>query len=122
MPPNLIFMKVRPLVKMLAVLLVAGGIGAIWFDSSQAAHIPLLVGLFMLLVTSDTVEDERSVQVKTSSLYIAFVLSYGFKLITTNLYQHELISFSFIEIDHFLILVLGLANGIFYGRLYVLRF
>lgn len=115
-------MKISPYVKSLALLLIVAGIGAILFDSSPKAPIPLIVGLFTLLITTNKIEDERSVQIRTSSLYVAFILSYGAKLLIANLYDHNLLSFAFIEIDHFLILVLGLANAIYYGRLYILKF
>ena len=90
-------------------------------DSSSGSEIPLLVGLFILLVTTDKVEDERSVQIKTTSLYFAFIISYAVKLITSNLHDHSFISFELVNINHFLILTLILANAIFYGRLYVLK-
>jgi len=82
---------------------------------------PLLIGLFTLLVTINKIEDERSIQIKTSSLYIAFVISYALKLVITNLHDHALVSFELVEINHFLILTLALANSIFYGRLYILK-
>jgi len=54
-------------------------------------------------------------------LYIAFVISYALKLVITNLHDHALVSFELVEINHFLILTLALANSIFYGRLYILK-
>lgn len=107
--------------KFIGLALVLAGIPAIVFDRSAGSDIPLLVGLFMILVIAEKHEDERSLMIKTTSLYIAFILSYGIKLITTNLFSHEMISFQLVEINHFLILVLALANIIFYSRMYVIR-
>ena len=107
--------------KYLGLVLIIIGIPAIIFDNASGSEIPLLVGLFILLVTTNKNEDERSVQIKSTSLYVAFIISYGVKLITTNLFDHGLISFELHEINQFLILTLALANTIFYGRLYVLK-
>jgi len=108
--------------KYLALFLVVIGIPIIMMDKSYGAQMPLLIGLFMLLVTTDKIEDERSVHLKITSLYFAFIISYTVKLLTTNLSHHNLTSFELVEIDHFIILVLGLANSIFYGRLFISRF
>lgn len=116
------FMKLLHFSKYLALILIGVGIPTMLIDTSPGAQIPLLVGLFTLLVTTNKIEDERSVQLRTTSLYIAFIIAYGVKLLTTNLHDHQMISFEFVEIDHFLILLLFLANSIFYGRLYLSRF
>ena len=107
--------------KYLGVALIVIGIPTIIWDSSSGAEIPLLVGLFTLLITADKIEDERSVQMRATSLYIAFIVSYGVKLITSNLYDHALIAFELVDINHFLILTLALANVIFYARFYILK-
>jgi len=107
--------------KYLGLALIIIGIPTMILDNSSGSEIPLLVGLFTLLVATSRTEDERSVQVKTTSLYIAFIISYGAKLITSNLFHHELISFELTDINHFLILTLTLANIIFYGRIYILK-
>lgn len=54
-------------------------------------------------------------------MYVAFIIAYGVKLITSNLHDHALISFELAEINHFLILTLAVANIIFYSRLYILK-
>lgn len=107
--------------KYLGLALTIIGIPTMIFDSASGSEIPLLVGLFILLVTKQKVEDERSVQIKTTSLYFSFITAYAVKLITSNLYDHHLISFELVSINHFLILTLVLANIIFYGRMYILR-
>ena len=114
-------LKILHYSKYLGLALIIIGIPTMILDNSSGSEIPLLVGLFTLLVTSDRHEDERSVQIKTTSSYFAFIISYGAKLITTNLHDHALISFELAEINHFLILTLALANIIFYGRLYILK-
>jgi hypothetical protein len=101
--------------------LIVVGIPVLFFDSSPGSEIPLLVGLFMVLTGTEKTEDERSMMIKTTSLYIAFIISYGAKLLTTNLFSHELIQFQLVEINHFLILVLSIANVIYYIRIFILR-
>lgn len=108
-------------VKYAAVVLIVIGILTLLMDDTAGSEMPLLIGLFTLLITTDKFEDERSVQIKTTSLYFAFVIAYAVKLLTTNLYDHALISFELVEINHFIILMLSLANIVFYGRLYVLK-
>jgi hypothetical protein len=107
--------------KYLGVTFIIIGIPTMFLDNSSGSEIPLLVGLFTLLVTTNRTEDERSVQIKTTSLYAAFIVAYGVKLITSNLYDHALIAFELAEINHFLILTLAMANIIFYGRVYILK-
>ena len=114
--------KIIHYAKYLGLFLVVVGVPTMILDRSTGAEMPLLVGLFTLLVTTNKIEDERSAQLKTSSLYIAFMLSYAVKLIITNLHDHAVISFELTEINHFLILTLALANCIFYGRLYIPKF
>jgi len=114
-------LKVLHYSKYLGLALITIGIPSMILDNTSGSEIPLLVGLFMLLVTTSPTEDERSVQLKTTSLYIAFIVSYGAKLITSNLYDHALISYELADINHFLILTLALANTIFYGRIYMLK-
>ena len=116
------FLNIAHYSRYLGVLLLILGIPTMILDSSSGAEIPLLVGLSILLVTTSKNEDERSTQIKTSSLYMAFIISYGLKLVITNLHDHVMISFELTEINHFLILTLGLANAIYYGRLYFLKF
>jgi hypothetical protein len=105
--------------KYLGLVLVIVGIATFMLDKAAGAEIPLLAGLFILFVTKAKVEDERSVVLKSSSAYIALVLGYGFKLISTNLYAHQMLPFQLTEINHFLILVFALANCIYYLRLYL---
>jgi hypothetical protein len=109
------------LVKFLGLALIIAGIPAAALDISPGSEIPLTVGLFITLVTTDKIEDERSVQIKSAALYISFIVSYAAKLLITNLYEHSIISFNLVEISHFLILTLSLANIIFYSRLFLFK-
>ena len=85
----------------------------------RGSEIPLLVGLFVIFVTREKIEDERVKVLKSSSAYIALIIGYGFKLISTNLYEHQTLPFQLIDINHFLILVFALAICIYYLRLYL---
>ncbi|MBL0740671.1 hypothetical protein [Chryseolinea lacunae] len=107
--------------KFLGLALIVIGIPIMLIDKSSGAEMPLLVGLFTLFVATEKIQDERSVQLKTTSLYLSFCISYALKLLTSNLNEHALISFQLVEINHFLILVLALANAVFYSRLYILK-
>lgn len=114
-------LKIRHYSKYLALALIVAGVPVLIFDNNIRAEIPLLVGLFTLFITTEKNEDERSIQMKSSSLYVAFIIAYGVKLITTNLHDHSLTSFELTEINHFLILMPALANVIFYGRMYLVK-
>jgi hypothetical protein len=117
-PQSKTFLKIRHYQKYLGLFLILLGIPTMIFDKSSGAEIPLLVGLFILLVATDRNQDERSVHLKTTSLYVAFILSYAVKLLTANFYDHAWISFELVEINHFMILVIALANVIYFFRLY----
>lgn len=110
-----------PYGKYLGIVLVLVGIPIILLNGTDGSDIPLLVGLFILFVSHGKIEDERSVQIRTTSLYIAFVLGYGAKLLTSNLFDHGLIPFQLDDTNQFLILTLGLGNLIFHGRLHILN-
>jgi hypothetical protein len=116
-PTSGVFHYLRYLGFVFAIL----GIPAMMFDDSSSSEIPLLVGLFMMLVTAEKIEDERSVQIRTTSLYFAFIISYSAKLLMSNLFDHGVIPFELVDINHFMILTLVLANAMFYGRVYVLK-
>jgi hypothetical protein len=109
----------RKIFKFLGVLLALAGIAIFFIDESKGSEMPLLAGLFMTFVSKEKIEDERVIFLKSSSAYIALVIGYGFKLISTNLYEHQALSFRLTEINHFLILVFALAICIYYLRLYL---
>jgi hypothetical protein len=111
--------KVAVATKYLGLLLIVIGIPVLIIDPSATSEMPLLVGLYVLFISKEAREDERAVLIKTSSAYIALVLGYGIKLISTNLYSHQLIPVQLTEINHFLILVFAFAIIIYYSRLYL---
>lgn len=105
--------------KYIGLFLIVLGIPILLTSKSSTAEIPLLTGLFMLFISSQAKEDERSVAIRSSSALFALILGYSFKLIISNLYQHQMISFDLTSINHFLIIVFALANIIRYSRLYI---
>ncbi len=109
----------QKVINIAGLLLIAAGVPIIITDQTSGSDIPLLVGLFILLISKEKREDERATAIKTSSAYIALVLSYGIKLITTNLYSHRIISIQLTEINHFLIMVFSIAIIIYYSRMYI---
>lgn len=109
----------RKIIKSLAVLFTLVGIVILFIDQSKGSEIPLLAGLFMLFISKEKIEDERVKILKSSSAYIALIVGYGFKLISTNLYEHQTFSFQLVEINYFLILVFALAICIYYLRFYL---
>ncbi|WPP50721.1 hypothetical protein [Catalinimonas niigatensis] len=106
--------------KYFGFLLIIAGIPTLFLDSSIGAELPLLAGLFILFITREKREDERAVMLKTSSAYISLVVGYALKLISSNLYEHQIISVQLTDINHFLILVFALAIMIFYSRMYLI--
>jgi len=109
----------RKMFKSLGIILALAGILIFFIDKSTGSEIPLLAGLFMIFVSKEKIEDERVKFLKSSSAYIALITGYAFKLISTNLYEHQALSFQLIDINHFLILVFALAICIYYLRLYL---
>ena len=105
--------------KSLGILLALAGIAIFFVDKSKGSEIPLLVGLFMIFVSKEKIEDERVKILKYSSAYIALIAGYGLKLVSTNLYEHQALAFQLTDINHFLILVFALAICIYYLRLYL---
>ena len=113
------FLNAGPAFRYVGVGLTLLGIPILVADRSAGSEIPLLVGLYVLFIAKVNREDERATAIKNSSTYIALIIGYGIKLIIANLYSHQLIRFQLTEINHFLILVFGLAILIYYGRLYI---
>lgn len=107
--------------KFIGIFLIVVGIPLIFLDRTKGSDIALLVGLFTLLTAPAKTEDERSVSIKTSSVYISFVLGYAFKLLGSNLYSHNLFPVELTEINHFIILVFSLSLVIYYMRFYFFK-
>lgn len=74
----------------------------------------LLLGLFILFTAFEKKEDERSISLKMSSLYISFILSYVIKTCCSNFH----LPVQLIEADHFILLVFALSLIIYYSRSY----
>ncbi|MGA0560152.1 hypothetical protein ACO2Q8_26050 [Larkinella sp. VNQ87] len=107
------------LINYAGLLLIGIGIVTVLVDQTAGSELPLLVGLFTVFVSKEKREDERAVLLKASSTSMALILGYGFKLLSSNLYAHGLISFQLNDINYFLILVFALALIIYYVRLYL---
>ncbi len=105
----------------IGVFLILIGIPIIIFVPYSNAAIPLMIGLFTLYASLEKTEDERSVSLKMSSLYIAFIMGYTLKLITSIDFIHALVPAHLTDINHFIILVFALALAIYYPRLYNVR-
>lgn len=109
----------RRIIKSLGVLLALAGIAIFFMDNAKGSEIPLLAGLFIIFVSKEKTEDERVKILKSSSAYIALIVGYALKLTSTNLYEHQILSYQLTDINHFLILVFALAICIYYSRLYL---
>ena len=87
----------------------------------KGSEFPLMIGLFTLYTSLEKIEDERSVQLKTSSLFIAFIAGYAITMLISRLHEFGLISLELVQINHFVILIFALAVSIYYPRLYLER-
>lgn len=105
--------------KFIGLFLILLGIPILLTSKSQNVEIPLLAGLFILFISNQNREDERSSAIRASSAFFALILGYTIKLVISNLYQHQLISFDLTSINYFLIIVFSLANMIRFSRLYI---
>lgn len=105
--------------KYLGVFLVLIGIPLFFLAPSAQANFTLMIGFYILFTSMEKVEDERSLNTKMSSLYIAFIVAYTIQILTRILHSWEVIPIKLTEIDHFIILVLALATALHYGRLYL---
>jgi hypothetical protein len=107
--------------KYLGLFLIMVGLPMIFFAPPVNAEFPLMIGLYTLFTSMEKVEDERSLNIKMSSLYIAFIFAYAIKILVSTLFTRQLIPFNLVEINHFVILVLSLAVAIYYSRLHLVK-
>lgn len=114
-------LKVLYYQKYLGVFLVIIGTPIFIFSHGHGSEFPLMIGLFTLYTSLEKIEDERSLTLKTSSLYMAFILGYAIKILTSNLFTNGVIPVHLTEINHFIILVFALAVFIYFPRLYASR-
>ena len=105
--------------KYVSIFLIAAGVTILIADKSPGAEILLLAGLFIFFITKEKIQDERAQVFKASSAYIALILGYMIKLISSNLYSHHIITVHLTNINYFLILVFFLAILIFYTRMFI---
>ncbi len=105
-------------IKYLGILLTLIGLPLLFFDKSHGSELPLLLGLFFIFISREKVEDERSYNIRFSSLTIAFLVGYILEQLTTYFFEKGFISWHLTEIKHFIIIVFGLAIILFYVRLY----
>lgn len=115
------FTKLFNFQKYVGIFCIIIGIPISLLDSNKGSEMLLLVGLFMLFTSPQNPEDERSISLKTSSLYISFILAYVFKILSSNLYSHHLFPIEMTAINHFMILVFSLSLVIYYFRFYSFR-
>ena len=107
--------------KYLGLFLIIVGIPIMIADVSPNAEFPLMIGLFTVFTGMEKVEDERSVSIKTSSLYIGFILGYTINILSTHTYTYNLMPFHLVRINHFVILVFSLAVSTYYLRMHVFK-
>lgn len=107
--------------KYLGILLLVIGLPVIFIDSAPGAEMPLMTGLFIIYISKEKIEDERSLNLKVTSLYFSFFICYALKLITSNLHSNGIIGWELVEINHFIIFVFGIALITYYLRLHLLK-
>ena len=100
----------------IGIFLIIIGLPILFVPGPQT-EFPLLIGLFTLFTSFEKVEDERSVNIKMSSLYIGFVFAYGFKMLNGSLYSWKIVPYNLKEINHFIILVLAITVPVYHLRL-----
>jgi hypothetical protein len=104
--------------KPIAIAMIVLGIPIALTSKSTDSTGTLVGGLFLLFITWDKIMDERLISLKATSMYAAIFLSYAFQTITAQLYKQSFISYEMTNINHFMILIFGLANMIYYIRFY----
>lgn len=107
--------------KSVGIICIVIGAPLLLLDTYKGSEMLLLTGLFTLFTAPQKMEDERSVSLKTSSLYLSFILAYVFKILSSNLYSHHLFPIEMTAINHFMILVFSLSLVIYYFRFYSFR-
>jgi hypothetical protein len=104
--------------KPVAIMMIVIGIPMALTSKATDSTGLLLSGLFLLFITWDKIMDERLISLKATSMYAAMFLSYTFQTITAQLFKQQYITYEMTNINHFMILIFGLANIIYYIRYY----
>ena len=113
--------KYKPFQKYIAVGCIIVSALNYMLHNLPMAYMHLILGLFLLLTSSQKIEDERSTSLRISSLYGALIWAYGIKMIISLLYDQQIIPFKMTDIDPFFVMVLCIANILYYVRLYTGR-
>jgi hypothetical protein len=103
--------------KFMGIGFILLGIPIAIFSKSTESTTMLIVGLFVLFTSWEKIMDERLMSLKTTSIYLAIVLSYTFKYVSSELVKQQLTSYEMTNINHFILLVFASANLIYFGRL-----
>ncbi|MFC7524113.1 hypothetical protein ACFQRK_09180 [Parapedobacter sp. GCM10030251] len=109
---------VKGAVKLFGIAAVLIGIQVMLDNRSPGSEMLLLAGLFVLFISHEAREDERSAWLKASSTQLALIIAYTVKLLSSYLYDAGAIGIELVAINHFLILVFALAIIIYNIRLY----
>jgi len=104
--------------KFLGIALIAFGLPLAIFNKSSESTSMLISGLFILFISSDKIMDERMRSLKITSMYFAFLVSYVFKYISSELVQMHVMSYEMVNINHFILMVFAVANLTYYSRLF----
>lgn len=113
-----IFTKVLYYQKFIGMLLIAIGIPMLITSKSPESAKVLIFGLFTLFTSWVKIMDERLLSLKMTSIYFAIIVSYAFKMISSELVKQHIFSYELTSINHFIIMVFALANVTYYSRLY----
>lgn len=112
------FTKILYYQKFIGILLIAIGVPMSIISKSPESAKVLIFGLFTLFTSWDKIMDERLLSLKMTSIYFAIIVSYAFKMISSELVKQQIFSYELTNINHFIIIVFAVANVTYYSRLY----
>jgi hypothetical protein len=113
-----VFTKVLYYQKFIGILLIVIGLPMSIISKSPESAKMLIFGLFILFTSWDKIMDERLLSLKMTSIYFAIIVSYSFKMISSELVKQQIFSYELTSINHFIIMVFAVANVTYYSRLY----
>jgi hypothetical protein len=105
--------------KPIAIAMIVLGIPMALTNNDSDSTRLLLSGLFFLFLAGDKFMDERLLSLKATSMYAAMFLGYTFQTTVSEAFKHHFITYAMNNINHFMILIFALANGIYYLRYYI---
>lgn len=104
--------------KYIGIALTLIGIAVLYLGLSRlGAELPLMTGLFLLMFSKEKIEDERAKALRSKSLMLSFATVYIFEVVTTYLFNEQVIGFHLSQPRYLMILVLGLSTILFYVQL-----